>query len=426
MHYPRYICIHGHFYQPPRENPWLDVVEVEDSAAPFHDWNERITRECYAPNTRARLLDRDGADHQPSEQLRLDELQFRADALAVDGRARPGRAPRDRRGRPREPRPPRRARQCAGAGLQPPDHAAGEQARQGDAGRLGHRRLPPSIRPRSRGDVAGGDGRRYSSRWRCWPRPAFASRSWLPGKRGAGGRRAARNGTSWPTGSTRRAPTRAACRRADRSPCFFSMPSSRTRSPSSVCSMTASGSSIVCPRASTTAASTPQLMHIATDGESYGHHHAHGDMALAYVLDRLADDPDVRLTNYGEFLELHPPEWEVEIHENSSWSCVARRRALAVRLRLPDARRVGPAVARSAPPGARRAQGPARPPLRHAGPGVLSQPLGGAQRLHRGHPQPRLRRRRSLVPRPPRPSRPGQPPRSPTPCACWKCSGRAC
>ncbi len=57
---PRYICIHGHFYQPPRENPWLDVVEVQDSAAPYHDWNERITRECYAPNTRSRLLDDGG------------------------------------------------------------------------------------------------------------------------------------------------------------------------------------------------------------------------------------------------------------------------------------------------------------------------------------------------------------------------------
>ena len=60
MRHPRYVCIHGHFYQPPRENPWLSVVEVEDSAAPFHDWNERITRECYAPNTRSRLLDGQG------------------------------------------------------------------------------------------------------------------------------------------------------------------------------------------------------------------------------------------------------------------------------------------------------------------------------------------------------------------------------
>ena len=65
-----------------------------------------------------------------------------------------------------------------------------------------------------------------------------------------------------------------------------------------------------------------QLVHIATDGESYGHHHPHGDMALAYALDQIAATPGVALTNYGEFLEKHPPEWEVEIIENSSWSCV--------------------------------------------------------------------------------------------------------
>src|SRR6185369_14753180 len=53
----RFICIHGHFYQPPRENPWLESVELQDSANPYHDWNERITAECYAPNAKARILD---------------------------------------------------------------------------------------------------------------------------------------------------------------------------------------------------------------------------------------------------------------------------------------------------------------------------------------------------------------------------------
>ena len=53
----RYICIHGHFYQPPRENPWLEAIQLQDSAYPYHDWNERITAECYAPNSVSRILD---------------------------------------------------------------------------------------------------------------------------------------------------------------------------------------------------------------------------------------------------------------------------------------------------------------------------------------------------------------------------------
>ena len=52
----RYICIHGHFYQPPRENPWLETVETQDTAAPYHDWNERVCAECYAPNGAARIV----------------------------------------------------------------------------------------------------------------------------------------------------------------------------------------------------------------------------------------------------------------------------------------------------------------------------------------------------------------------------------
>jgi len=60
----KYICIHGHFYQPPRENPWLESIELQDSAAPYHDWNERITAECYAPNSKARILNGEGKIEQ--------------------------------------------------------------------------------------------------------------------------------------------------------------------------------------------------------------------------------------------------------------------------------------------------------------------------------------------------------------------------
>jgi len=52
-----FVCIHCHFYQPPRENPWLEAVELQDSASPYHDWNERIARECYLPNGASRILD---------------------------------------------------------------------------------------------------------------------------------------------------------------------------------------------------------------------------------------------------------------------------------------------------------------------------------------------------------------------------------
>jgi len=56
----KYIIVHGHFYQPPRENPWLNTIEQQPSAGPYHDWNERIYDECYRPNAHSRLLDAEG------------------------------------------------------------------------------------------------------------------------------------------------------------------------------------------------------------------------------------------------------------------------------------------------------------------------------------------------------------------------------
>ena len=68
--------------------------------------------------------------------------------------------------------------------------------------------------------------------------------------------------------------------------------------------------------------SGPRILNLATDGESYGHHHHHGDMALAYALDFMDNHADVTLTNYAEYLSSHAVEWEAEIIENSSWSCI--------------------------------------------------------------------------------------------------------
>ena len=53
----KFLTIHGHFYQPPRENPWLEAIELQDSALPYHDWNERICKECYNPNSVSRIVD---------------------------------------------------------------------------------------------------------------------------------------------------------------------------------------------------------------------------------------------------------------------------------------------------------------------------------------------------------------------------------
>ena len=78
----RYVCVHGHFYQPPRENPWTGGVEPEASAAPFHDWNQRITAECYRPNTRALVADNGGRVLRVVNNYALISLDFGPTLLA--------------------------------------------------------------------------------------------------------------------------------------------------------------------------------------------------------------------------------------------------------------------------------------------------------------------------------------------------------
>ena len=79
----RFICIHGHFYQPPRENPWLETVETQDSAAPYHDWNERVCAECYATNGAARSV------NGKNQIIRIENGQKREMKVKVTDKVRP-------------------------------------------------------------------------------------------------------------------------------------------------------------------------------------------------------------------------------------------------------------------------------------------------------------------------------------------------
>ncbi len=102
----RFVTIHGHFYQPPRENPWLEAVEVQDSAAPDHDWNERVTAECYAPNTAARRVGRDNRILDIVNNFESISFNVGPTLIAWLERHAPGRLREDPGGRPPRARRP--------------------------------------------------------------------------------------------------------------------------------------------------------------------------------------------------------------------------------------------------------------------------------------------------------------------------------
>ncbi|WP_406699336.1 DUF3536 domain-containing protein [Singulisphaera sp. Ch08] len=320
MSSPRYLCIHGHFYQPPRENPWLDVVEVQDSAQPDHDWNERITRECYGPNTRSRLLDDQGRILNLSNNYARMSFNFGPTLLSWLKTSAPD----------------------VLAGIIEADRLSRER-RGGHGNALAqvynHIILPLASAHDKRTQVLWGIadfqhyyGHKPEGMWLAETAADIAS---LEALADAGIRftvLAPHQAKRWrPIGKQDWSeipggidPSRAYTIRlpSGKSLAIFFYDGSVSRQVAFE-RLLDSGEKFLdrLLRGFDDTRRHPQLMHIATDGESYGHHHPHGDMALAYVLDRLSHDPNIRLTNYGEFLELHPPEWEVEIHDKSAWSC---------------------------------------------------------------------------------------------------------
>ncbi len=317
---PRFIAIHGHFYQPPRENPWLEAVEVQDSAAPYHDWNERVTAECYAPNTAARRVDRSNRildivnnfekisfnvgptlfawleRHAPDVYARILEAD-RASAAARGGH---GNAVAQVYNHMILPLAARRDRVTQVAwGI------ADFRRRFGRAPE--GMWLPETAVDAESLEVLAEAGLRFTilaphQAWRVRPL----------------------GGEAWEEVHDRVDPSRPYLWRGPRGLTltlfFYDGPISRAiafenaldRGENLVQRLRAGFSD---------ARDWPQLVHCATDGESYGHHKKFGDMALAAAIQQIEADGFAELTNYGAFLAAHPPTHEVQIHENTSWSC---------------------------------------------------------------------------------------------------------
>ncbi|HEX9796787.1 MAG TPA: DUF3536 domain-containing protein, partial [Anaerolineales bacterium] len=317
----RYVTIHGHFYQPPRENPWLEAIEAQESAYPYHDWNERVNDESYAPNAASRILDEDGRISQIVNNYERISFNFGPTLLAWMETADP---------------------ETYQAILEADRRSQARFSGHGSAlAQVYNHMIMPLANLRDRQtliawglhDFQARFGRSAEGMWLPETAVDLASLELLaeaglrftilaPHQAGRVRKLGDKNWRQVEGGGID--PSR---------PYLIELPSGRTltiffydgRVSRAVAfeGLLSRGETLAdrLADAFSEQRTWPQLVHIATDGETYGHHHRYGDMALAFALEYLEREGIARLTNYGEHLERFPPTHEVQIKEETSWSC---------------------------------------------------------------------------------------------------------
>jgi alpha-amylase/alpha-mannosidase (GH57 family) len=313
------LIIHGHFYQPPREDPWSGKIELQPSAGPYHDWNERIHDECYGPNAFARIIGPDGTIERTINNYAKISFNFGPTLFSWLEKHHP---------------------ETYGRILEADSLSAGERGGHGNAiaQAYGHAILPLCNRRDRLTQVAWGlSDFRY--RFRREPESL-----WLPetacdeatlevlidhGIRyvilapGQAARFRPIGSNGWQEVvdggiDTSRAYRYVDRRQSDRSIAifFYNGPLARSIAFEKVLSSSQQLIGLI-----KQAAVFGPMVNIATDGETYGHHFKFGDLCLAHALEIEAKEAGFQVTNYGEYLEHHPPEFEVQIRDGSSWSC---------------------------------------------------------------------------------------------------------
>ncbi len=323
-----YLTVHGHFYQPPRENPWLEIIELQDSALPFHDWNDRISYECYTPNSVSRIVDHNSQIldivnnyslisfnigptllswlevnspktygrilEADKESLEMFSGHGNALAQVYNHMIMPLANERDKYTqtiwgiRDFEHRFNRKPEGIWLAETAVDDTSLRVLVDCGIKFTILSPYQAEKVRPLNSNDEE--ETKWFDVSWGNID-PGCAYRYFL------------KDGT-------------------DRYIDLFFYDGSISKSVAFE-NLLYNGDKFInrLRDGISTARDYDQLVHISTDGESYGHHTKFGDMALSYALKKRSKQVGFKITNYGEYLEKNAPKYEVEIKENSSWSC---------------------------------------------------------------------------------------------------------
>jgi len=317
-----FICIHGHFYQPPRENAWLEVIEVQDSAHPYHDWNERITAECYEPNATSRILDEKGIIRNIVNNYSRISFNFGPTLLSWMEVY---------------------AKETYEAIIEADKESIKRFGGHGSAVAqvYNHIIMPLANSKDKQTQIVWGIrdfehrfGRKPEGMWLAETAVDTETLEILADNdiaftilapRQAKAFRKIGTNNVWTNVNETTVDTRRAylCNLPSGKSIHLFFYNGEISQSIAFNGLLNDGKffaetllNVVQP------SEESQLVHVATDGETYGHHHRYGDMALAFCLDYIEKDKRVELTNYAQYLKLVPTEYEAEIFENSSWSCV--------------------------------------------------------------------------------------------------------
>lgn len=342
----RYLVVHGHFYQPPRENPWIESVEVQDSAAPYHDWNERVTAECYARNGASRIVNNDNQilrivnnyaqisfNFGPTLLSWLEEHApptyqsvLAADKASAERFSGHGSAMAQVYNHVIMPLASRRDKELQVRwGIADFEHRFGRKPEGMWLAEtaVDHQTL----------EVLAEHGIRFTvlaphqcAAVRLLPVDVDGEQSTGMLKEGSELAVGAALPQGWRITSNDSVDTRQPYLvrlESGRSITIFFYDGPRSRAIAFE-RLLDSGETFAQRMASgfrSSGSQEPELVHVATDGESYGHHHRYGEMALSYALQYIEEKGLATVTNYGEFLDCFPSQWEARVADDTSWSC---------------------------------------------------------------------------------------------------------